>query len=356
MARAQSIVCRGDQILMVKHRAGGVEWWCLPGGGILEGEPPAEAALRELREECRVDGRTLRETATAVYGPGDNHHTFLVDIGQQQPQLGHDPEIGDGDPVLIDLRWLSLSEIPERDRAYLWAAGLLGVGGFAGVVESWGDDPSYPTPTEHPPAAAARAGNLPTGAERPLAEQMQLLCAIVQENPVLQAALDTAAACLPPAWYLGAGCIAQAVWNHLSQTEPMTGINDLDLVYFDAGDLSEAGEEALARRLRQELGGLGVRIDVKNQARVHLWYEGHFGYPIRPYCSLEDAVTSWPTTATCVGVRRSSQGMIVSAPYGLNDLFGMVVRPNKRQITREIYERKARRWIQNWPDLQIIPW
>ncbi len=37
MSRAQSIVCRGDRILMVKHRADGVEWWCLPGGGILEG-------------------------------------------------------------------------------------------------------------------------------------------------------------------------------------------------------------------------------------------------------------------------------------------------------------------------------
>jgi hypothetical protein len=42
-------------------------------------------------------------------------------------------------------------------------------------------------------------------------------------------------------------------------------------------------------------------IDVKNEARVHLWYKSHFGYDIPPYHSVEEAMDSWPTTATAVG-------------------------------------------------------
>ncbi|MBF6309166.1 hypothetical protein IU462_30330, partial [Nocardia farcinica] len=73
-------------------------------------------------------------------------HSFLVDIGDQHPTLGADPEIAAGTqaPILVDARWMRLSEIPERGRAFLWAAGLLSVDEFASEVESWGGDISYP--------------------------------------------------------------------------------------------------------------------------------------------------------------------------------------------------------------------
>ena len=58
--------------------------------------------------------------------------------------LGHDPEVSSEDPILIDLRWLSLDEIPERDRAFLWQAGLLTVADFLEVVKKWGDAICYP--------------------------------------------------------------------------------------------------------------------------------------------------------------------------------------------------------------------
>lgn len=71
MSRAQAIVVRGREILMVRHRQGSKEWWCLPGGAILEGESPADAAVRELEEECRVRGQVIRETSVVTYGPSD---------------------------------------------------------------------------------------------------------------------------------------------------------------------------------------------------------------------------------------------------------------------------------------------
>jgi hypothetical protein len=95
---------------------------------------------------------------------------------------------------------------------------------------------------------------------------------------------------------------------------------------------------------------------VKNQARVHLWYRRKFGYGIAPYRSVEDAIATFPTTATAVGLRKVGIGYELCAPFGLTDLLGLVVRPNMRQITREIYEAKVERWRRIWPQLTFVPW
>jgi uncharacterized protein len=98
-------------------------------------------------------------------------------------------------------------------------------------------------------------------------------------------------------------------------------------------------------------------VEVQNEARVHRWYAGHFGYEIAPYESAEAAINSWPTTATCVGVRTASAGGLqLDAPFGLADLFNMIVRPNSLQITGELYEAKTERWTRLWPKLQRLPW
>lgn len=153
MPRVQAIVVRDDTVLMVKHRQHGQEWWCLPGGGQEPGETPEQGALRELREECRVTGTIVRPTSWVGHAPADSAYSFLVDIGEQTPVLGHDPELVPGHEILVDVRWLRLREIPERDRVFLWAAGLLGTGGFLAEVEGWGDAPSYPDPVRSSAAA-----------------------------------------------------------------------------------------------------------------------------------------------------------------------------------------------------------
>ena len=145
MIRAQCLVIRGRQILMVKHRYKDNEWWCLPGGGVEPHETADVAALRELKEECCVVGKILFKTSAYRDDIGVETVTYLVEIGDQEPCLGTDPEFPLDDQIMVDMKWLTLSEIAERDRVYLWAAGLLSIPVFLDEVSSWGDVLSYPT-------------------------------------------------------------------------------------------------------------------------------------------------------------------------------------------------------------------
>ena len=160
---------------------------------------------------------------------------------------------------------------------------------------------------------------------------------------------------LPDSW-LAAGCIAQTIWNLRCKQPTELGIKDVDLIYFDAQDLTAETESSHERRLRDLFRGLPLKLDVKNEARVHLWYKDRFGYSIEPYSSSADAIATFPTTATSVGIRRVFGQFECCSPLGLDDLFSLVVRPNKRQITRAIYEAKIARWRSIWPDLIYLPW
>jgi uncharacterized protein len=160
---------------------------------------------------------------------------------------------------------------------------------------------------------------------------------------------------LPDCW-LVAGSVAQTIWNLVFGQPAEFGLKDVDLIYFDPQDLSLEAELGHERRLRDLFRGLPIKLDVKNEARVHLWYEDRFGYTIKPYSSSADAIATFPTTATAVGVRQTCSKLECCAPFGLDDLFGLVVRPNKRQITRSIYEAKVDRWRSLWPWLTYLPW
>jgi hypothetical protein len=177
----------------------------------------------------------------------------------------------------------------------------------------------------------------------------------LNSNQLVGECLERLAGLDLPNWYLGGGCIAQTVWNVAHSHPAATGIDDFDIAYFDR-DLSARAENEAVTRVRDLLADLPVRPDVKNQARVHLWYAARFGYEIRPYCSCEDALATWPTTAAAIGIRWVNGTLLVEAPFGIDDLLGLVVRPNRVQITPDIYAAKVERWGRVWPLLQILPW
>jgi hypothetical protein len=101
---------------------------------------------------------------------------------------------------------------------------------------------------------------------------------------------------------------------------------------------------------------LPLPLDVKNQARVHLWYEAQIrvqdrSLPLAGSGDL-DLANDGDRGRSCPQCRWPR----VVAPFGLNDLFAMIARPNRTQITREIYETKVGRWCSAWPEVRIEPW
>ncbi len=194
------------------------------------------------------------------------------------------------------------------------------------------------------------------GYNQSLNQQLKVLEHIVMSSKLIRDALERAKLLPIGDYYIGAGSITQTVWNYLSSNPLDYGIKDIDLVYFDE-DLSYESENKVIETVNDLFSDFKIDVDVKNQARVHLWYNNRFGKKIEPYKTLESAINSWPTTATAIGIRKGKNNEIIAyAPFGLNDLFGKIVRPNKVQITEQIYDDKVSNWITKWPDLKVIPW
>ena len=191
----------------------------------------------------------------------------------------------------------------------------------------------------------------------PMDEQIEALRDILSRNTVLTNVLARAAELGLPGWYLTAGCVFQTVWNVVPDRPAADGILDYDLFYFDASDLSWDAEDTVIQAGRAQFADIPATVEIRNEARVHLWYEQKFGVPCQAYPSTEAAIDSFAATTCCVGVRAESGGRWrIYAPHGLADVFNLVVRPNPAQAPRHVYEAKTARWRQQWPTLTVLPW
>ena len=103
--------------------------------------------MRELNEEAGVSGKIVRPLAIE-YKPDleSRIFTFLVEIRDDAvPHKGIDPELSESEQTIVGVTWRTLEEIAERDRAYLFGAGLMRVPEFHDEVLKWPDDAiSYP--------------------------------------------------------------------------------------------------------------------------------------------------------------------------------------------------------------------
>ncbi|MGJ5749079.1 hypothetical protein FB563_6649 [Streptomyces puniciscabiei] len=191
----------------------------------------------------------------------------------------------------------------------------------------------------------------------PLDQQLESLRVVLSRNDMLTEILSRAATLELPGWYVTAGCLFQTVWNVVTGRPPTHGIKDYDLFYFDSGDMSWEAEDAVIKTGRKVFAGLPAEIEIRNEARVHLWYRDKFGVPCPPYDSTEAAIDSFAATTCCLGVRVEADGRWrVYAPHGLSDVFNLVVRPNPVLAPRAVYETKAARWREQWPELTVLDW
>ena len=169
-------------------------------------------------------------------------------------------------------------------------------------------------------------------------------------------ALEAAREVDAPDWLIGAGAVRTAVWDRLHGFDRPPELADVDLAFFDPHDLSRERDAQVEQQLRAELPSLPW--EARNQAAVHLWYPRRFGQAVAPLASSADGVATWPETATAVGLRLArDDSLVVEAPFGLDDLLGMVHRRNPSRVTVEEYERRlaTKRIAERWPRATVIP-
>jgi hypothetical protein len=169
---------------------------------------------------------------------------------------------------------------------------------------------------------------------------------------------------LPDVW-LVSGSLFQTVWNGLTGRDPKYGIKDYDIFYFDP-DTSWDAEDTVIKKARAVFAGIDADIEIKNQARVHLWYREKFGATYPPLRTSREGIDRFLARACMVGLKkieekdrisqRISKDFDVYAPCGFDDLEALIVRPNPTgNFTREAYEAKAARWKSMWPELTVVP-
>lgn len=151
--------------------------------------------------------------------------------------------------------------------------------------------------------------------------------------------------------HLVAGCVYQAVWNRLSDAAPDAGIKDYDIFYFDDRDLSYEAEDEVIRRAAALFADFGVAVELKNQARVHLWYPQRFGPGYPKLAGVRDGIDRYLVACTCVGI--DSRTYEVYAPFGLDDLWNGMLRPNPRNHRPNLFRTKAESYRARWPWLRI---
>ena len=176
----------------------------------------------------------------------------------------------------------------------------------------------------------------------------------VLSNPVNRMILERLSDLGAPDCWLVSGALFQTVWNNLTNRPRQFGIRDYDVFYFDP-DTSWQAEDLVIERLERRLAHLGVKIEARNQARVHLWYPAKHGLPYPALTCSAHRIDRFLTRNTQVGMRRHHTGYEVYAPNGFSDIAAMIVRPNRgSNFSAANYAAKAMRWKRLWPELTII--
>lgn len=181
------------------------------------------------------------------------------------------------------------------------------------------------------------------------------LDAILRAAPSLMQVMRTARELDLPDWLIFSGAIYQRVVNHLTGRDPDYGVRDYDLGYFDAAGISYEAEDAVIRRVAAAFQPpLREMVEVRNQARVHLWFEDKFGEGYAPLSCTAEAVSRFTATTFAVGARlEADDRLTLVAPFGLEDLFALRLRPNPVRRTNG-FARTAEAVRRRWPELTVV--
>ena len=150
-------------------------------------------------------------------------------------------------------------------------------------------------------------------------------------------------------WVIGAGFVRNKVWDYLhGYNKPQVDTNDIDLIYFDSDRNDEDSDDKLSKKLSLETG---VTWEVVNIIYSHEWDD------IPPHKSIENVLSHWPETASSIGVKIVDGNLKLIAPYGIDDLVNLKIRPSpKSEVGIERVKERAeqKQWFKKWPKLEFV--
>ncbi|WP_282008432.1 nucleotidyltransferase family protein [Brevundimonas aveniformis] len=181
------------------------------------------------------------------------------------------------------------------------------------------------------------------------------LADILRASPDVMHVLTTVRTLGLPDWRLFSGAVYQTVWNHQTRRDPAYGLKDFDIGYFDP-DTSWDAEDVFIKRVAEAFDEpFRSTVEVRNQARVHLWFQDRFGEPYAPLANTDEALSRFVCPAFAVGVRLEDDDTIsVAAPFGLDDVFDMVLRPNPNRREAKGWARVTASAQGRWPECRIL--
>ncbi|EHK58762.1 nucleotidyltransferase family protein [Allomesorhizobium alhagi] len=188
-------------------------------------------------------------------------------------------------------------------------------------------------------------------------KQRAILIDILKADTLTGSALQRARDFGLADWMIVSGAIYNTVWNSLTGKPSGYGIKDIDLFYFDASDLSWEAEDVIIKAGEKHFAKLPVAVEIRNQARVHLWYPERFGRQCPAYRSSAHSLGYFASRTHAVGVRLAGIGAFeVTAPFGLDDIFSFRIVPNRVIDNQATHEEKAARAKHRSPEISVVPW
>jgi hypothetical protein len=175
---------------------------------------------------------------------------------------------------------------------------------------------------------------------------------LVREDKWMMDVLRTAKTLQLPDWWVCAGFIRSKIWDMLHGFQERTATPDVDVIYYDAGNLDEAEEKKLEEKLKKL--NPSIPWSVKNEARMHLIDQAP------PYSSSVDAISKFPETATALGLTLDhNHHVVLAAPCGIDDVIQMRVKPtpffaSSEKKMKQYESRIAKKnWQKTWPRVTI---
>lgn len=177
---------------------------------------------------------------------------------------------------------------------------------------------------------------------------------IILSNPYNRIILERLPSLQAGECWLVAGCLVQSYWNWKCGNPLTAHIKDYDIFYYDQSDLSYEAEDKVIKRGDQLFADLHLNIEIRNQARVPLWFKEKHGIDYPPLHHVTDGISRFQITGSCIGLTQSHEGHRLCAPYGIDDTEQGILRSNPATPNPEGFLAKAQSYQERWPWLKIV--